>query len=909
MQLAAGERFRLPEKKAFIKILKGKAEVYAVTRKNISYRQIFLAELSAGDAAFPPMDEFEQIDVLVYAESDAEIEEIPFSEMDAETLAPLMRQWFAALVRLPWLRLLADRGDDVLKTWADGSVLRGEEHDASALLAAFEENEGIFAMLLGVRFNSQDARLSRRMATRARQKRRLMDETVAALLGERESVGTFDVDENVKGGAKLEELIFLVRCAAQALKMPTRDIRLAPETAKKLDETGLIHRLAQKGGLAVRRVRLEKGWHIGDSGVMLGWYGEDHTMAALIPDTPGSYRLVTRLNEDGVPVTDEIAAAMDADAFLCYAGLPAQTIEQYDLLRFMFRQSWKTDGKTILLASLFAGLIPLITPIVTETMFKDIIPILDRMGLATVTQVAMVAGFTTAALTTVRSVALLRFSSGTGMAVQAALFSRILSLPARFFRQFQSGELANRMAGVEAIESLFTEQMAGGLFSFLFSFWGLGLMCYYSLKLTAVAVVIWLVYLLVSGFFMMRLVSAQRRMTTAKNKTAGILQQIFTGLVKFRVKGAEEQAYHLWGEKFAEEWKWNYAVRWQKNYNTILIAVQPILLSLALYYFGLKELADSTAQTGGAAKGLFGASEPMTAATFIAFQAAYSAFNASINAAMPALEEMSVLLPILENLQPILSAEPETVEERIEADALSGAIEVRNLTFAYEEGRPEVLKDVSFSVAAGEHVAIVGKSGCGKSTLIRLLLGFETPKSGAIYYDGQDLSELSLSSVRSQMGVVLQNGQLLTGDILHNIIGTNNLTLEDAWAAAEAAGVADDVREMPMQMNTVISEGSTNISGGQRQRILIARALAMKPAIIICDEATSALDNRTQAIVTESLDRLKATRIVVAHRLSTIRHADRIIVLDGGRIAESGTFDELAAGNGLFASFVNRQTV
>jgi ATP-binding cassette subfamily C protein len=218
------------------------------------------------------------------------------------------------------------------------------------------------------------------------------------------------------------------------------------------------------------------------------------------------------------------------------------------------------------------------------------------------------------------------------------------------------------------------------------------------------------------------------------------------------------------------------------------------------------------------------------------------------------------------------------------------------------------LKDLSLKINSGENVAIVGKSGCGKSTFIRLLLGFEVPKSGAIYYDNQDLAELNLASVRSQMGVVLQNGQLMSGDIFTNIVGTTALTMEDAWAAAEAAGIADDIKKMPMGMQTVISEGSSNISGGQRQRILIARALAAKPAILVFDEATSALDNRTQAIVTESLNKLKATRIVIAHRLSTIRECDRIIVFDKGRIAESGTFEELVAKDGIFAGLAKRQT-
>ncbi len=915
MKLAAGERFRLPDDKTYIKIVAGQAEAYAVTRQKISYRQIFLKELPVGEAAFPPMDEFDQIDILVYAVEDSEIELQSLAEADPVILAPLMKQWFGRLVALPWLSLLADRGDDVLKTWADGSVLNSRETDLATLLNAFAENEGIFAMLLGVRFSSQDKRLSTRMESRARQQSRLVDETIAALLEEKDAIeGSFSAmgDEAGTGSKRAEEAAFLTRCVAQALNMPFRNLHITTDMAKKHNSLALLRRFVQKCGMQLRSVTLDPGWQTGDSGVMLGSFIADDNekeLAALIPDSPKHYRLVTQSYPEGIPLTDEVAARIDREAFLCYPGLPARKLSLGDLLRFFFRQSWTTDWKTIAIASFVTGLIPLITPIVTETVFKDIIPILDRKGLATVTQVMMVAGFTTAALTTTRSVAFLRLSSACGKTLQAALIIRLFSLPAKFFRRFQSGDLANRLMGFEAITLLLSENVFGGIFNLVFSFWSLGLMLYYSLKLTATALGIWLIYLIISGFIISRLVRSQRKMTEAKNKTAGILQQIFTGLQKFRVKGAEEQAYHLWGEKFAEEWRWNFSVRWLTNYNTVITAVQPILLALALYYVGLKELAENPA-TGEAATILsetFSPAEPLTVAKFIAFQAAYSAFNVSLNAVMPILEQFAAVRPLFENLQPILDTEPEAAEEKKEAGLLSGTIEARHLTFSYGEGLPEVLHDVSFRVAAGEHLAIVGPSGCGKSTLVRLLLGFESPASGAVYYDGQDLADLDLPSVRSQMGVVLQNGQLMTGDIYRNIAGTSDLTLDDAWAAAEAAGVANDIREMPMQMQTVISEGSTNISGGQRQRILIARALAMKPSIIICDEATSALDNRTQSIVTASLDQLKVTRVVIAHRLSTIRHADRILVLNEGRIEEIGTFDELIAKDGLFASFVKRQ--
>ena len=905
MKLIAGERFRLHDDNSYIKLVSGKLEAYAVTRKKQSFRQIFLTELAPGQAAFPSMDEFEQIDVLVYAVEDSELAETSLAETAAEELLPLMRQWFAALVSLPWLRLLADKGDEVLRKWADGSVLAGQEQDRESLLEDFADNEGIFAMLLGVRFNAQDKRLSHQMEKRAKQKMRLVDETISKLMGETVA----PEEETGTGNTALEDAVFIVRCAAQALKMPYGGIQMAPEMVRKLDRLGLLRRLVEKGGMEMRLVHLEQDWYSGDSGVLLGCFGEKKELAAFVPETPVRYRMVTREHPKGIAVTAEIAKEVDGDAFLCYPGLPDRKLSTSEFLLFLVRQSWKQDWRTILTVSLAAGLIPLITPIVTETIFKDIIPIFDRKGLATVTQVVMVAGFTTAALNTVRSVALLRLSTAAGMNVKPAVISRVLSLPVKFFRTLQTGELASRILGLEQVIQLLSEEIVGVIFSFLFSFWSLALMCYYSVKLTAIAVVIWFVYLLAVWLIMRRLVLSQRKMTTARNRTQGILQEIFTGLVKFRVRGAEEQAYHLWGERFAEEWKWSYNSRWLKNYNTVITAVQPVILSLILYYFAFRELGQSmTVGTGNVVSDALGAGETMTAATFIAFQAAYTAFNASLNAVIPAAESVSVVKPLLENIQPILNAEPESSDERPDADVLSGAIEVRDLRFSYDAGLPEILKGVSFRIAAGEHVAIVGRSGCGKSTLIRLLLGFEKPLGGAVYYDGQNLAEINAASVRSQLGVVLQNGQLMAGDIYRNIIGINDLTLDDAWAAAEAAGIADDIREMPMQMQTVVSEGSTNISGGQRQRILMARALAMKPSIIICDEATSALDNRTQAIVTRSLDRLKATRIVVAHRLSTIRNADRIIVLDEGRVAESGTFEELIKRGGLFAAMVKRQT-
>ena len=571
------------------------------------------------------------------------------------------------------------------------------------------------------------------------------------------------------------------------------------------------------------------------------------------------------------------------------------------------------DYRTIIICSLFAGMIPLATPIITETIFQDIIPILDRQGLATVTQALMVTSFTTAALSIVRSIAVMRIGNRIEIAAEAAMWGRLMQLPTKFFRKFTVGELASRMGGIGIAKGIASGDFVGSILSFIFSFWSIFLMCYYSMKLTAAAIGVWIVYALFVGLVLRRVLFFQRKIIAAGNKTAGMVQQIFAGLAKFRVQGAEEQAYSLWTRTFGEHWNWSLKLRWQNNYTSIISSIQPFVLTLILYWiavYGMQEVGPDGKTVQG-----------IGYAQFIAFNAAYSSFNGVMGGILGLISQYFGIQPQLENLRPILEAVPESAGEKQDAGKLTGALEVSHLTFAYTHMVPDlkgdgkvrevegedVLHDVSFTVAAGENVAIVGKSGSGKSTLVRLLLGFEEPKSGAVYFDGHDLSDVNLPSVRSQMGVVLQNGQLMTGDIYTNIVGTKLLTQDDAWRAAEEAGIAEDIAEMPMGMQTVISEGSSNISGGQRQRILIARALVGRPSILIFDEATSALDNRSQSIVTKSLDQLKATRIIVAHRLSTIRNCDRIIVMDEGRIAEMGTFQELVEKGGIFSELVKRQ--
>ena len=888
LSIYPGERMGLSAQFELMLVESGCCELYA--EDALTGRQLFLMELRAGDPVFPINDD--KISIYVYAVEESSLCPANPTDYNEQELGHLLSRWYKKLFDISFISREALKSREALAYW-EGMQEKISYMKYAELLHLWQEKQQVLAGRLRRHFDfiqqSKEAMVDK--ATDYRQL--LVDASINNLL--QEDV----VERKDEEGKPQERAAFTIRVVAKALGMPLENIHLSPELAGKLDQLGLIKRLIQKGNMTMRLVSLSGDWYQKDCGVLIGYVGEAKELAALVPESESSYRMYTYDRPEGMPVDSSLAAQIDSDGFQCYAGFPARKLQVRDLLVFMFRHCWRRDYQAIILCSLAAGIIPLVSPVITETVFSDIIPIRDHVGLAAVTQIMLLTGFTTAALSLVRSIAVLRITNHLDMAVEAALWGRLLQLPARFFRRFETGELLQRMNGIEAIKSMATGQFVGQVFNFVFSFWSIGLMLWYSWKLTLEALAVWAVYFVVVAFIYRRLINFQREMLQASNQVAGLLQQIFTGLAKFRVHGAEAQAFYLWSKVFGREWKWKMKLRWQGNYNGIIGAVQPFILNMLLYYTAMYGMQETTA-TGQVVQHI---SYPQ----FLAFQAAFSSFNGTVVGIVPLVAQFFTIKPHVDNLRPILEEVPEVTEDKLDADVLTGAVRIEHLTFSYGDDMPDVLKDISLDIRAGENVAIVGKSGCGKSTLLRLLLGMETPKRGVIYYDYQDMQELNLASVRCQLGVVLQNGQLMTGDIYTNIVGTSPLTMEDAWEAAELAGIADDIRAMPMGMHTVISEGSGNISGGQRQRILIARAIAGRPAIIMLDEATSALDNRTQAIVTESLNRMKSTRIVIAHRLSTIREAERIVVIDDGRVAEQGSFDELMAMDGMFAQLAKRQ--
>jgi ABC-type bacteriocin/lantibiotic exporter with double-glycine peptidase domain len=380
----------------------------------------------------------------------------------------------------------------------------------------------------------------------------------------------------------------------------------------------------------------------------------------------------------------------------------------------------------------------------------------------------------------------------------------------------------------------------------------------------------------------------QRRALDAGAELSGMTYSMLTGIQKVKLTGAEKRIFARWASKYKASANFTYNPPFILKYAAV-ISTSITAAGLAAVYFI-------------AIQSKIGVGE------YMAYNTAYGQVSASVLALGSLTTFFAALKPQLDIVSPILKTVPEISGNKTVVTSLSGGIEVQNLTFRYDEGGKNVLDGINIKIRAGQYVAIVGKTGCGKSTLIRLLLGFEKPNKGAVYYDGKDISKLDLPSLRRKIGTVMQNGKLFTGDIFGNItISAPSLTMDDAWEAARIADIAEDIEAMPMGMHTVITEGSGGVSGGQKQRLMIARAVAPKPKILIFDESTSALDNITQKHVADALAGLKCTRIVIAHRLSTIKDCDKIYVLDGGKVTEEGTFDELYESKGYFHELVSRQ--
>lgn len=490
----------------------------------------------------------------------------------------------------------------------------------------------------------------------------------------------------------------------------------------------------------------------------------------------------------------------------------------------------------------------------------------------------------------------MRVESKSSINLQAAVMDYILRLPVTFYKNYSSGDLTNRVLSINSIRQILSNTLITATLSGAFSFVNLILLFYYESRLAWMGILLGVVagtFMIIVGLLKLKY---DRQISKEQGELQGFLFEFLSGISKIRITGGESRVFSLWAEKFSRLKRLSFNSGTYQNFVETFNASYPLFTSILFFSFLYYSIATSD-----------GTTSIISVGAFMAFITSFNKFlNDTLRLSMAIITSLNVI-PLYERVRPILEAELETVEGSTDPGELAGDIEINSLSFRYHPDQPLILKDLSFKIKQGEMVAFVGASGSGKSTVMRLLLGFEQAESGSIFYDGESFESMNKELVRRQIGVVLQNGSLMSGSIYQNIVGNSELTLDDAWEAARMAGMDEDIKHMPMEMHTVVSEGAGTFSGGQRQRLMIARAIVHKPRLLFMDEATSALDNRTQTIVSESLEKLQATRIVIAHRLSTIKNADRIFVMDKGQIVESGTYEELMKLDGLFSTLAKRQ--
>ncbi|MBP0017793.1 MAG: NHLP bacteriocin export ABC transporter permease/ATPase subunit [Cyanobacteria bacterium SBLK] len=686
-----------------------------------------------------------------------------------------------------------------------------------------------------------------------------------------------------------EPLLIAAGAVGRALGIPISPPASSEDLKRIKDPLQAIARASQ---IRTRRILLEGKWWRSDCGPLLAYGRDDGRPLALLPVSPSRYELFDPETRRRSPVNAKTQQELEPFAHTFYRSLLGETISTFEFLRFLLQDRQK-DMLAVILAGVFGTLLGMLTPQATAILIDSAIPDGDRGLLVQIGLGLLAANFGRIIFQLARGLAVLRLETAMDATSQAALWDRLLKLPLSFFRLYSTGDIQSRVSAIGQIRRVLSGQVLQTFLTGLFSLLNLILLLVYDLRLALVAVVLGAIATIFSTIMSAIVRRKLLPLAEIRGELASATLQLIGGVSKLRVAGAEARAFSYWSKTYTRLLEWTLQSQYAQDLLSLSNTLLPNIGRIVLFVTAAALIAreDATLSTG----------------TFLAFNAAFGIFLQGTTRLSGILTEVINALVLWERAKPILQTPPELLRDRSDPGPLRGEVKLDRISFRYRDDGPLTLEDVTIAAKPGEFIALVGPSGSGKSTIVRLLLGFERPEEGAIYYDGQDLSGLDIAAVRRQLGVVLQQGRINSASIFDLISGGALITMDEAWKAARRAGFDRDIETMPMGMHTVISEGGTNLSGGQRQRLLIARSLALDPKIVIFDEATSALDNRTQAIVSQNLEQLDVTRIVIAHRLSTIRNADRIYVLEAGRLLQQGTFEELIERPGLFANLMTRQ--
>ena len=724
-------------------------------------------------------------------------------------------------------------------------------------------NMGIFEEQLLERLKRDDAELSHSI-----------DDVIDSLRGK----SRYHAD-----GTSMENLRHELELICQFYKV---DIPSEFHDTKDVNE--FIDYMTHPSGIMHRRVMLEGSWWKDCDGALLAVTKDKGEFCALLPRKTGGYSFWNTSSGAREKLTSKHKDMFEKEALCFYEPLPEEVKNGKQLLFFLFKHIAIFDYAIVLLATLLATLLGMMTPYISGIIFSRLIPSGKTDIVFTTAILLLITVLAAYIMSVVRTGTLERIKNRMENVVQNALMSKLMHLPPRFFQRKSAGGLATIITYLDRLPMVIADVLLGPCITAVFSFAYVIQIGVLAPSLALPAFVTLIVQALIIVFSIKQKLRLTREELNANMEVKGITYSAISGIQRIKLSGSEKRVVSRWAKAYKNRAKAAYKVYFPSTMQNELVVAAALAGTLWVYFSG--------------------ASRGIELSQFVVFLSAFSIATNNITSLSECAQHLPFLKPSLKLIEPILSEAPETSAGKAVVGRLSGAIEMSHVTFRYSEKSPAVLNDLNLKIKPREYIAIVGRSGCGKSTLMRLLMGFEKPESGMVMYDQRDLAELDPASLRRNIGVVLQNGKLFAGSIFSNItISAPWLTLKEAWEAAEMAGMADDIRNMPMGMHTLISEGSGGISGGQKQRLMIARAIAPKPKILMFDEATSALDNITQKKVSDTLDTLNCTRVVIAHRLSTIRNCDRILVMDKGKIAEDGSYDELIAKNGLFAELVERQ--
>ncbi len=641
-------------------------------------------------------------------------------------------------------------------------------------------------------------------------------------------------------------------------------------------------------GIMSRKITLRENWWIEAVDPILCKFVSDDIYIILHPKGLGGYEFIDPQTQKFEVVNENTSKLFDRRATAFYKPFPDEKISFKKLIKYMLESISTAEITYVICIAVAIGLAGMILPIINRIIFDRVLPsgtIDDLMPI-----VALLIGSFLSIITAglLKDLLIARINSKVICIVQSAAWARVLKLPATFFKKYTTGEVLQKVKALEQVATLLSGSTVAISLSALISFVYLYQIAVIAPQLLLPTVIIIFILLAFSFTTSMLEAKQQRKLSNKSAELSGVVYQLLQGISKIKVAGARARAFSIWADKYSQKANVLYSPNIILTISGAIYSSFSIATNILIYWVVAKS--------------------DITPAQYIAFNTAFGAFIFSLYQFHSIVRQISLIRSNFNIAKPVLQELPENTGGKAKLRNLSGNIDVNSISFRYTEDGPLILDDLSLSIKKGEYVAIVGTSGCGKSTLMRILLGFEQPHTGAVYYDNQELSGLDIHSIRQQIGVVMQNATLFADDIFSNIaICAPWISLEEAWQIAEKAGIADDIRAMPMGMFTILSEDGGGISGGQKQRLMIARALANNPQIIMFDEATSALDNITQAIVVGTLSKMSNTRIVIAHRLSTIINCDRIIVLDRGRIVEEGNYKELMEKQGLFAKMAKRQ--